>query len=89
MIKIHSKNQLDEVIREKKEQFCKFKKSGIKNRDPVAINNHAKAGETQGKYPDVTAAIMRDSFLNDIQRDQAGKDVVLKCTTFKVQRLKT
>ena len=41
-------NQLDKVIREKKETFYEFKNSGNKNSDPIATNNNTKIGETQG-----------------------------------------
>ena len=56
-------NQLEEVIREKKEKFYKFKNSDNKNSEPVARNNDR---ETQEKYPDGTAVIIGDPILNDI-----------------------
>ena len=51
-------NQLEEVIKEKKEKFYELKNSENKNSEPAATNNK---GETQGKYPDGTAIIMGDS----------------------------
>ena len=56
-------NQLEEVIKEKKEKFYELKNSENKNSEPAATNNK---GETQGKYPDGTAIIIGDSILNDI-----------------------
>ena len=56
-------NQLEEVIREKKEKFYKFKNSDNKNSEPVARNNDR---ETQEKYPDGTAVIIGDPILYDI-----------------------
>ena len=44
-------NQLEESIREKKENFHDFKNSGNKNSDPKATHNN---GETKGKYLDGT-----------------------------------
>ena len=67
------RNQLEEVIRERKEKFYKLKNSGNKNSDPVATNNHAQTGETQGEYPDGTAVIVGDSFLNYIIQERLSR----------------
>ena len=58
-------NQLEEMIREKKEKFYEFKNGGNKNSD--STNNN---GETQGKYPDGTAVIIGDSILNGITQER-------------------
>ena len=50
-------NQLEEVIREKKEKFYAFKSSSNKNSDPISTNNSTKTGEAQGKYSGGTAFI--------------------------------
>ena len=60
-------NQLEEVIREKKEKFYEFKKSDDKNSEPISTNNK---GETQGKYPDRTAVIIGDPILNGIIQER-------------------
>ena len=60
-------NQLEEVIREKKEKFYEFKNSDDKNSEPIATNNK---GETQGKYPDGTAVIIGDPILNGIIQER-------------------
>ena len=59
-------NQLQKVIREKKEKFYEFRNSGKKNSDPIATSSNTKTRETQGKYPDDTAVIIVDSILNGI-----------------------
>ena len=51
-------NQLEEVIKEKKEKFYEFNNSDS-NSEPIATSNN---GETQEKYPDGTVVIIGDSF---------------------------
>ena len=74
-------NQLEEVIREKKEKFYEFKNSDNKNSEPIATNNN---GEMQGKYPDVTAVIIGNSILNvTIQERLNRKGRVVKMHNFR------
>ena len=47
LFKKSMQNQLEEVIREKKEKFYELKNSDNKNSEPIATNSK---GETQGKY---------------------------------------
>ena len=63
-------NQLEEVIRERKEKFFELKNSDNKNSEPIATNNN---GETQGKDPDGTPVTIGDSTLNGWS-DCAGKN---------------
>ena len=60
------------MIREKKEKFYKLKNSDNKNNEPVATKNK---GETQGKYPDGTAIVIRDSILNGIIQKRLSRNV--------------
>ena len=79
--KTSMQNQLEEVIREKKEKFYELKNSNNKNSEPVATNNK---GETQGKYPDGTAIIIGDSILNDITQERLSrKGRVVKVHNFR------
>ena len=50
-------NQLEEVIREKKEKFYELKNSVSKNSEPIATNSKE---EMQGKYPDGITTIIGD-----------------------------
>ena len=73
-------NQLEEVIREKKEKFYELKNSDNKNSEPIATNNN---GETQGKCPDGTAVTIGDSFLNGIIQERLSrKERVVKVHNF-------
>ena len=63
-------NQLQEVIREKKEKFYVLKNSDNKNSVPIVTNNK---GEKQRKYPDGTATIIGDSILNGITQEQLSR----------------
>ena len=72
-------NQLEEVIRKKKEKFYEFKTSDNKNSRPIPTN---KSGETQGKYADGRAVITDDSILNAIIQERLSRKG-------KVQRLMT
>ena len=58
IFKKYMQNQLEEVIKEKKEKFYEFKNSDS-NSEPIATSNN---GETQEKYPDGTVVIIGDSF---------------------------
>ena len=53
-------NQLDEVIKKKKEKYHELKNSVSANIDPRATNNN-KFGEVQEKYPDGTTVIIGGS----------------------------
>ena len=52
----NDENQLEEVIREKKEKFYEFKNSDNKNSEPIATNKRV----TERKYLDSTAVIIGD-----------------------------
>ena len=79
--KTSMQNQLEEVIREKKEKFYELKNSNNKNSEPVATNNKE---ETQGKYPDGTAIIIGDSILNGIIQERLSrKEHVVKVHNFR------
>ena len=79
--KTSMQNQLEEVIREKKEKFYELKNCNNKNSEPVATNNK---GETQGKYPDGTAIIIGDSILNGIIQERLSrKERVVKVHNFR------
>ena len=81
LFKKSMQNQLEEVIKEKKEKFYELKNSNNKNSEPVATNNK---GETQGKYPDGTAIIIGDSILNDITQERLSrKGRVVKVHNFR------
>ena len=87
LFKKSMQNQLEEVIREKKEKFYELKNSDNKNGEPVATNNKR---ETQGKYPDGTAIIIGDSILNGIIQERLSrKGGGVKVQNFEVQRLMT
>ena len=74
-------NQLEEMIREKKEKFDELKNSGNKNSEPIATNNK---GETEGKYRDSTAIIIGDSILNGIILERLNrKGRVVKVYNFR------
>ena len=64
-----TQNQLEVLIRENNEKFYELKNSDNKNSEPITTNN----GETQGKYPDGTAVIIRDSILNGIIQEQLSR----------------
>ena len=70
MFKKSMQNQLEEVLRQKKEKLYEFKNSDNKNREPTATNNN---GETQGKYPDDIAVIIGDSILNGIIQERLSR----------------
>ena len=73
-------NQPEEVIREKKEKFCKFKNSDNKNTEPLATNNNK---EMQGRYPDGAAVVIGDSILDGIIHKQLNrKGRVIKVHNF-------
>ena len=81
LFKKSMQNQLEEVIREKKEKFYELKNSDNKNSEPVATNNKR---ETQGKYPDGTAIIIGDSILNGIIQERLSrKGRVVKVHNFR------
>ena len=81
VFKKSTENQLEEVIREKKEKFYEFKNYNNKNSEPIATNNN---GETQGNYPDGTTFIIRDSILNGIIQEQLSrKGRVVKVHNFQ------
>ena len=71
LFKKSMQNQLEEVIREKKEKFYELKNSDNKNSEPVATNNK---WETQGKYPGGTATIIGDSILNGIIQERIEQE---------------
>ena len=74
-------NQLEEMIREKKEKFDELKNSGNKNSEPIATNNKV---ETEGKYRDSTAIIIGDSILNGIILERLSrKGRVVKVYNFR------
>ena len=63
-------NQLQAVIRERDKKLYELKNSDNKNSEPKATNNN---GETQGKYPDGTPVIIRDSILNGIIQERLSR----------------
>ena len=78
-------DQLEEVIREKKEKFYEFKNSDNKKRELIATNNN---GEMQGKHPDGTAFIIGDFTLNGIiQEILSRKGRVVKVHNFRGARV--
>ena len=75
-------NQLEELIREKKEKLYELKNSENKNSESIATNNN---GEMQGKhkYPDDTVVITGESILNGIiQKRLSRKGRVVKVLNF-------
>ena len=74
-------NQLEEVLREKKEKFYEFKNSDNKNCEPIATNNNR---ETQGKYPDGITVIIGYSILNGIIQERLSrKGRIVKVHNFR------
>ena len=77
--------KLEEVIREKKENFYEFKNSGDKNSDPNATSNNSRdTREIQGKHPDGSTVIIGDSILNGfIQERLSRKGRAIKLYNFR------
>ena len=69
------------MIWKKKEIFYEFENSDNKNSEPIATSNNR---ETQKKYPDGIAVIIRDSILNaTIQERLSRKGHVVKVHNFR------
>ena len=80
LFKIPIQNQLEEVIKEKKEKFYEFENSHNKNSETLATVSNP---EMQGKHPDDTEVIIGDFILNGIiQRRLSRKGLVAEVHNF-------
>ena len=85
LFKIPIQNQLEEVIKEKKEKFYEFENSHNKNSETLATVSNP---EMQGKHPDDTEVIIGDFILNGIiQRRLSRKGRVNSATVKDVKYL--
>ena len=81
LFKKSMQNQLEEVIREKKEKFYELKNSDNKNSEPVATNNKEKRKEN---IRGGTTIIIGDSILNGIIQERLSrKGRVVKVHNFR------
>ena len=71
------------MIYVKKEIYYQFKNPGNTNSGPTATSNNSISRKIQGKCPDGTALIVRDSVKNAaIQKNSRRKDILSKCRIF-------